>query len=177
MNELKVLDGDQKGEHLKFADDYPIESFLVPATQEIQNVLDKIFKSPYDGPWPFHFPRPNAPVPLSKVIMINSICVYRLYKIKYNHYELKKLKSSMVLFLKPETIKIFLNYFFSIYCLLNEKKRYLVLGPPGVRKNLSVIESYTRIQFKVMSRTIVLYFFMDKTKFLRIIKLLLFSRS
>ena len=41
-----------------------------------------------------------------------------------------------------------------MYCLLNEKKalKYLVQGP-GVRKNLSVIESYTRIQFKVMSRT------------------------
>ena len=31
--------------------------------------------------------------------------------------------------------------------------KYLVQGP-GVRKNLSVIELYTRIQFKVMSRTI-----------------------
>ena len=31
--------------------------------------------------------------------------------------------------------------------------KYLVLGP-GVRKNLSVIGSYTRIQFKVTSRTI-----------------------
>ena len=28
----------------------------------------------------------------------------------------------------------------------------MVLGP-GVRKNLSVVESYTRMQFKVMSRT------------------------
>ena len=37
---------------------------------------------------------------------------------------------------------------------IEQKKalKYLVQGP-GVRKNLSVIESYTRIQFKVMSRT------------------------
>ena len=50
--------------------------------------------------------------------------------------------------------------FYCCYCLLNEKKKtlkYLVLGP-GVRKDLSVIESYTRKQFKVMSKTNVNYY-------------------
>ena len=42
-----------------------------------------------------------------------------------------------------------------VYCLMNEKikvLKYLVVEP-GVRKNISVIELYIMIQFKVMSRT------------------------
>ena len=46
-----------------------------------------------------------------------------------------------------------------ILLFIEQKKdlKYLVQGP-GVRKNLSVIESYTRIQFKVMSRTNIIKF-------------------
>ena len=61
------------------------------------------------------------------------------------------IRTKMNLLIKP-TDSQFLNVI--VYRLLNKKKtpEKLVQGP-GVRKNLSVIESCTRIQFNVMSRT------------------------
>ena len=68
MNKLKVLDGDKKGEHLSLGDDYPVENFLVPATETIQKILDELFKNPFDGPYS-SIVTSFEKVPLPKVIV------------------------------------------------------------------------------------------------------------
>ena len=72
--------------------------------------------------------------------------------ISYFHY-IKLISFFYVYFL----YKTYFNY---IYCLLKKKVlKYLVQGP-GVRKNLSVIDSYTRIQFKVNVQDIMVYLYL-----------------
>jgi len=42
QNKLEVLDGEDKGKHLTFVDDYPSQSPFVPATKAIQKILNKV---------------------------------------------------------------------------------------------------------------------------------------
>ena len=54
---------------------------------------------------------------------------------------------------KQFILKLLFFYFSIVYWTKNKALKYLVQGS-DVRKNFTVIESYTRIQFKVMSRTV-----------------------